>query len=50
MKGSKSSRAISFGKTALIEFQFRTDDNDRTARIVDPFSEQVLTETSLLYL
>ena len=35
-------------KTALCEFQFRTDNDDRTAGVVDSFSEQVLTEASLL--
>ena len=35
-------------KTALCEFQFRTDNDDRTSGVVNTFTEQVLTETSLL--
>src|SRR3954464_13856816 len=37
-------------QTTLIELEFRTDDDDRTARVIDAFSEQVLTETSALTL
>ena len=48
MNGLNSSSAIFFGKTALMQLQLRTDDDDRTAGIVDAFSEQVLTEASLL--
>ena len=36
------------GQTALVEFQFRSDDDDRTARVIDALAEQVLTETALL--
>ncbi len=35
---------------ALVEFQFRTDDDDRTAGIIDAFAEQVLAETAALAL
>src|SRR5687768_17359775 len=35
---------------ALMELQLRSDDDDRTARIIDAFAEQVLTETSALAL
>ena len=34
-------------KTALVEFELRTDDDDGSARVIDPFSEKVLTEASL---
>ena len=39
-----------FRQTALVHFQARPDDDDGTAGEVDAFSEQVLTETSLLTL
>ena len=35
-------------KTALINLKIRTDNYNRTSGIVNTFSEQVLTETSLL--
>ena len=35
-----------FRKTALINLKFRSYDDNRTSRIVDTFSKQVLTETS----
>ena len=38
------------GQTALVQVQLRTDDDDRTARVVHTLTEQVLTETSLLAL
>ena len=38
------------GQTALIELELRSDDDDRTARVVDALSEKVLTEASLLTL
>ena len=34
-------------QTALMQFQFRTDGNNRTSRIVNTFTQKVLTETSL---
>ena len=37
-----------FGKSALIEFEFGAYDDNRTARIVYTFAEEVLTETPLL--
>src|ERR1700676_2218830 len=39
-----------FGQTALMQFQMGADDDDRTARIVDALTEQVLSETALLAL
>ena len=50
MNGLKSSSAIFFGKTALMQLQSRTDDDDRSARVVDALTEQVLTEATLLAL
>src|SRR5690606_2110810 len=38
------------GQTALVQLQLRTDDDDRTARVVDALTEQVLAETTLLPL
>ena len=35
------------GQTALVQFQFRTDHDNRTAGVVDALTEQVLTETAL---
>ena len=37
-----------FGQTAFIHFQFRTYHDNRTGRVVDTFTEKILTETSLL--
>ena len=37
-----------FGKTALIQFEFGSDDDNRTTGIVYTFTEKVLTETTLL--
>ena len=37
-------------QTALVQFQFRTGHDDRTAGIVDALAEQVLAETALLAL
>ena len=37
-----------FGKSALIEFEFGTYDDNRTSRIVYTLAEEVLTETPLL--
>ncbi len=33
---------------ALVQLQFRTDDDDRTARVIDALAEKVLTEAALL--
>jgi hypothetical protein len=38
------------GQTALMQLELRTDDDDRTAGVVDALAEQVLTETSALAL
>jgi hypothetical protein len=38
------------GQTALVQLQLRTDDDNRTAGIVDALAEQVLAETALLAL
>ncbi len=38
------------GQTTLVQLQLRTDHNDRTARVVDALTEQVLAETTLLTL
>src|SRR6185312_3478308 len=35
-------------QTALMQLEFGTDDDDRTAGVIDAFAEQVLTETSAL--
>src|SRR5690606_721443 len=37
-------------QAALMQTQRRTDDDDRTARVIDALAEQVLTETTLLAL
>ena len=39
-----------FGNTALAHTQFGTNDDNRTGRIVNTLTQQVLTETSLLTL
>ena len=38
------------GQTALVQFQFRTDDDDRAARVIHALAEQVLAETPALAL
>src|SRR5512146_309183 len=38
------------GQTALVQLEFRTDDDDRTARVVHALAQQVLTEAALLAL
>ena len=37
----------SFRKSAFVHFQFRSHNNNRTCRIIDTFTKQILTETSL---
>jgi hypothetical protein len=37
-------------QAALVQFELRTDDDDRTAGVVDALAEQVLTETTALTL
>ena len=39
-----------FGQTALAHLQLRTNDDNRTGRIVNTLTEQVLTEAALLTL
>ena len=39
-----------FRQAALVQLEFRTGHDDRTARIVDALAEQVLTEAALLAL
>ena len=39
-----------FRQTALAHLQLRTDDDDRTGRIVDTLTQEVLAEASLLTL
>ena len=34
-------------QAALVKLELRTDDDNRTSRVIDTFSEQILTETSL---
>ena len=48
-------RLVEFGRhilrnTHLVHLQFRTDDDDRTGRIIDTLTQQVLTEATLLAL
>ena len=37
-------------QTTLVHLELRTDDNDRTAGVVDALTKQILTETALLAL
>ncbi len=39
-----------FRQTALVQFQFRTDHNNGTARVVNTLAQEVLAEASLLAL
>ena len=50
MNGSNSTSAIFFGKPHWMQLEFRTDDDDGTAGVIDAFAEQVLAETSALAL
>ena len=34
-------------QTALVQFEFRSDDDHRTSRIIHTFSEKILTKTTL---
>ena len=47
-KGLEQLQRHLLGDAALIHLELRSDDDDRTAGIVDALTEQVLTETSLL--
>ena len=46
-EGFKEDQCHLLGQTALVQFQFRTDNDDGTAGIVNTLTEQVLTETAL---
>ena len=35
-------------ETAFIEFEIRTDDDNRTTRVVDAFTKKILAEVALL--
>ena len=50
MNGLNSSSAIAFGRPHWCSLSSGTDDDDRTARVVDALAEQVLTEAALLAL
>ena len=50
MNGWNSSSAIFFGKPALVQLEFRADDDHRPSRVVDALAEQVLAEPALLAL
>ena len=39
-----------FGQTALVQLEVRANGNNRTARVVDALTKQVLTEAALLAL
>ncbi len=39
-----------FGNAALVHFQFGTNDDNRTGRVVDTLTEKVLTEAACLAL
>ena len=39
-----------FRQTALVQFQFRPNNNDRAAGVIDALTEQVLTKTSTFTL
>src|SRR5437588_6275469 len=47
-KRFKQDQGHLLGQTALVEFKFRPDHDDGTARIIDPLAEEVLTETAAL--
>ena len=46
-KGLKEFQSHLFGEAALVHFQFRADDDDRAAGIVDALAQEVLTEAPL---
>src|SRR5918999_4464961 len=43
-KGLEQLQSHLLRQSALVQPKFRSDNNDRTAGIIDPFAEQVLTE------
>ena len=47
-KGFEQFQSHTPGQTALVQFQFRSDDDDGTAAVVHALAEQVLAETPLL--
>ena len=47
-KGFEEFQGHFLGQTTLVKTQVRPYDDDRATRIVNPFAQQVLTETSLL--
>ena len=47
-KGFEELKCHFLRKTALIKFQFRSDNDNGTSGVVNTFSEEVLTESSLL--
>ena len=50
MNGSNKHERHLLRQTALVELELRTDDDDRTAGVIDALAEQVLTETAALAL
>ena len=46
-EGFKQDQRHLLGQTALVQFQFGTDNDDGTAGVVNTLTEQVLTETAL---
>ena len=50
MNGSNKHERHLLRQTALVELELGTDDDDRTARVIDALAEQVLAETSALAL
>ena len=50
MNGVKSSSAIFFGSPHWCSLRFGTNDDHRTAGVIDALTEQVLTEAALLPL
>ncbi len=49
-KGLEELQRHLLGKTALLEFKVRTYHNDRTARVINTLTEEVLAKTTLLSL
>ena len=49
-KGLKQLKSHFLRKTALVHLKFRANYDNRTAGVVNTFTEKVLTETSLLTL
>ncbi len=49
-KGFKELQSHFFRQTALVHLQFRPHNDYRAARVVNPFTQEVLAETALLTL